>query len=205
MNPRGNSGGFTLIEMLVAVAIFGVIFSLIFGVLTATLSAGKDAEKRMAVDHTGRFFIQKITTELTCATLLPISGRGALVGRHFTVNGKSRDEIHFTSFGQTYYTPLPRAGMVEISYYFRTGKSGAEALMRRESDIIEAPLDLGGESLDMTTQAEELSIKYKTGGSWVETWDSGQTHALPEAVSIELRLAAGGKTHFYSAIARPLI
>lgn len=202
MNLR-NKNGFTLIEILVAVLIFGIIFSFIFGVLTSTLSASKEAQKRMAVDHTGRFFIQKIATELTSITLLPISGRGALVGRHFTVNGKSRDEIHFTAFSQTYYSPLPRAGMAEISYYFRTGKSGAETLMRRESDIIEEPIDQGGESLDLSTQVEELSIKYKKGETWAEVWDSAQSHMLPDVVSIELRLASGDKKYFYSTMARP--
>lgn len=198
-----KDGGFTLIEILVAVLIFGIIFSFIFGVLTSTLSASKEAQKRMAVDHTGRFFIEKITTELTSATLLPLSGHGGLVGRHFTVNGKSHDEIHFTAFSQTYYTPLPRAGMAEISYYFHTGKSGVETLMRRESDIIEGPIDQGGESLQLSTQVEELSIKYKRGEVWETVWDTGQNHALPDAVSIELRLAAGDKTYFYSTMARP--
>lgn len=200
---RVKSGGFTLVEMLVAVLIFGIIFSFIFGVLASTLSASKDAQKKMGIDHTGRFFIQKITAELACATLLPISGRGALVGRHFTVNGKSRDEIHFTAFSQTYITPRPRAGVTEISYYFRAGKSGVEALMRRESDVIETPVDQGGESLELTARAEELSIKYKNGDKWEEAWDTAQSHALPEAVSIELRLAADGKSYFYSAIVRP--
>lgn len=200
---RRNDYGFTLIEILVAVLIFGIIFSFIFGVLTSTLSASKDAQKRMAVDHTGRFFIQKITTELTSATLLPMSGRGALVGRHFTVNGKSRDEIHFTAFSQTYYTPLPRAGMAEISYYFRTGKSGAETLMRRESGVIEEPVDQGGESLELATRIDELSIKYKKGDTWGETWNTAESHMLPDAVSIELHLASGDKTYFYSTMARP--
>ncbi len=202
MNPR-NNGGFTLVEILVAVLIFGIIFSFIFGVLTSSLSASKEAQKRMAMDHTGRFFIQKITAELTSATLLPNSGHGALVGRHFTVNGKSRDEIHFTAFNQTYYTPLPRAGMAEISYYFRVGKSGTETLMRRESDVIETPVDQGGESLELSTQVEELSIKYKKGDAWGDAWDTAQSHTLPDAVSIELRLAADDKTYFYSAMARP--
>lgn len=198
-----NNFGFTLVEILVAVLIFGIIFSFIFGVLTSTLTASKEAQKRMAVDHTGRFFIQKITTELTSATLLPISGRGALVGRHFTVNGKSRDEIHFTAFSQTYYSPLPRAGMAEISYYFRTGKSGAETFMRRESDVIEEPVDQGGESLELSTQVAELSIKYKKGETWGTVWDTAQSHMLPDAVSIEMSLTSGDKTYFYSTIARP--
>ncbi len=198
-----RNGGFTLVEILVAVMIFGIIFSFIFGVLTSSLAASKEAQNRMAVDHIGRFFIQKITAELTTATLLPMSGRGALVGRHFTVNGKSHDEIHFTSFGQTYYTALPRAGMAEISYYFRAKKSGTPALMRRESDIIEEPVDQGGESLELTPQVQELSIKYKKGDTWGNAWDTAQNHALPEAVSIELSLAADDKTYFYSAVARP--
>ncbi len=202
MKIRRDSG-FTLVEMLVAVMIFGLIFTFIFGVLTSSIAASKEAQKRMAVDHIGRFFIQKITSELTAATLFPITGRGGLLGRHFTVDGKSRDEIHFTSFNQTYYTGLPRAGMAEISYYFRTDKSGTPAFMRRESDIIEEPIDQGGESLELTQQAAELSIKYKKGDMWENAWDTAQSHALPEAISIELTLTADNKTYFYSAVARP--
>ncbi len=202
-DDNSNIAGFTLIEMLVAVVVAGIIFSFIFGTLTSTLAASKEAQKRLAVDHVGRFFIQKITTELSCATLLPFSGKGGMLGRHFTVAGKARDEIHFTSFNQTYLSPRPKPGAAEISYYFAAGETGAPTLMRRESDIIEAPVDLGGGSFEVSPDVEELSIKYKRGDKWEEAWDTEQNPMLPEAVSIELRLNEEGKSYLYTAVARP--
>lgn len=202
MTPR-REGGFTLIEVLIAVSIIGIIFAFILSVLTTSISQSRAAERRMDIGHAGRFFVQKISVELTCASLFPLSGRGGLLGKHFTRNGKSRDEIHFTMYGQSYFTGRPRSGVSEVSYFFRTNKQGAEALARREADTVEDPIDAGGEVYELSREVEELSIKYRKGAEWKNTWDSKSESALPEEVSVELRLNDGGQSYLFSTVARP--
>lgn len=200
---RDREAGFTLIEILIAVSIVGVIFSFILSVLTSSIAQSREAGNRMDIDHVGRFFIQKISAELTCATLLATSGRGALVGRHYNKNGKARDEIHFTSFSQSYFTGRPRSGISEISYFFRYGNDGVERLARREADTVDDPVDAGGEIYDLTPLVEELSIKYKKGAAWETAWDSRDLKTLPEEISVELRLLEKNRSYLYTAVLRP--
>ena len=205
VTPLKKQSGFTLIEILVSVMALGIIFSFIFGVLTSSLAASKSAKERMEVEHIGRFFINRISTDLSCATLLPQSGSGRLLGKHYSKNGKSRDEIHFTAFTQSYYTARPQTDQSEIGYYFRTGKNGTEALMRRESDIIEPPVELGGESFEISGMVEELSIRYKQADKWVEAWDTATFQTMPEAISIELKLDDGKRKYLFTSIVKPLV
>jgi type II secretion system protein J len=202
-----REGGFTLIEILVAVLILGIIYSFIFGVLSTSISTSRDAMKKMEVERVGRYFISRITTDISCATLLPISRSGGMIGKHFTVNGKSRDELHLTAFTQSFFTVRPPIGQAEIGYFFKTNTEGKDSLMRRESDVIEKPVDLGGEAYPISDMVEELSIKYQGKGQaqWVETWDTETQSVFPTAISIELRLDDGKNKYFFSAIAKPVV
>jgi len=204
MNHARNNTGFTLVEILVAVLIVGIIFSFIFGVLTSSLASAKEATGRMDIGHTGRFVVGKMANDLSAATLLPMSGKGRLVGRHYQKNGIRRDEVHFTAFSRTYFSGRPPIDQSEISYYFRTAKNGADALMRREADVIETPVDQGGESLEISGDIQELAIRYQMDDKWVDEWDSDSVQTLPKAVSIECRIADGKKQYLFTAVARPL-
>jgi hypothetical protein len=130
-----------------------------------------------------------------------------MIGKHFTVNGKSRDEIHFTAFTQSFFSIRPPIGQAEIGYFFKTNAEGTDSLMRRESDIIEKPVDLGGEAYPISDMVEELSIKYQNRGQtqWVDAWDTETQRVLPSAISIELRLDDGKSKYFFSTIVKPVI
>lgn len=200
---RRPEAGFTLIEVLVAVSILSIISSFVFGVLISSLNASEEAEWRMDINHTGRYLINRMTNDLTSATIMANSKRGGLIGKHFTRNGKDRDEIHFTSFSRLYLSNLPKVNQSEIGYYFLIGDEGAEMLLRRESDVIEKPLDRGGVAMEVTDMIKEIRIRYYTGTSWEEQWDSdGRGKTLPRAVSIELTLSDGERDYFFSNIVR---
>jgi prepilin-type N-terminal cleavage/methylation domain-containing protein len=204
MTTKEKQSGFTLIEILVAVLILGIIFSFIFGVLTASLTS-KEAKARMGINHTGRFFINRVSADLSCATLLPLSATGKMVGRHYKKSGKSRDEIHFTAFTQSYYSVHPPTDQSEIGYYFRTGKNGVETLMRREADLVESPVELGGQAFELSPLVEELSIRYKKDDTWVEEWDTSISHALPVEISVELTINDGKRKYLFTSIVKPMV
>ncbi len=199
------SMGFTLIEILISIAIFGIIFSFIYGTLTNTLSAGQSAKTRMDVQQVGRFIVKRMSKDLSSATLLEKSKRGAFLGKTRTSDGKFHDEIHFTAFTHLYYRPnRPVTDQSEIGYYFVVPSEGAEVLMRRESDVIEASVELGGISFEITELVSELKIRYyqnQTEG-WIDGWDSKAKKIMPKLVLIELTLNDGRRDYFFSAVVR---
>ncbi len=208
-----NNYGFTLPEILIAVLITGMIFTYIFGVLTTSLSTGDEIKHRMEINHIGRYLIGRIAHDVGHATLMGKredgSFTGRFVGHHYNRDGKSRDEFHFTAFTRSYIGTLgfdKQIDQSEIGYYFRTDRDSGgysyETLVRRESDLIDPPVDEGGYGLDVTYMVRELSIKYLSDNGWIEEWDSVTTDALPQAVSVELTLADGKKEYFFSSITK---
>ena len=196
-----NEKGFTLVEILVAVAIVSIIFTFIFSVLNSTLAASKEATAKMEVTHTGRFFINRITGDLTAASLMSTSGIGAFIGKDVHRDGKSMDELHFTAFTRTHFTRRPQIDQSEIGYYFEYEDEG-KVLRRREADVIDSIIDSGGESFPITGKVDELKIRYLAPEGWLDSWDSTLNQILPKAVSVEITLKDAGRSYFFSNIIR---
>ncbi|MDH5543594.1 MAG: prepilin-type N-terminal cleavage/methylation domain-containing protein [Nitrospinota bacterium] len=205
--------GFTLIEILISITIFSLIFTFILNVLTTSISASQSAEKTMDVDHVGRFIIKRITADLVSATTLPQSKSGGFIGKAQMYNGKSMDEMHFTSHTRLYYMARPQIDISEIGYYFLpdVNEQGENimVLMRRESDVVEERIDMGGVSFQISNSIKELKIRYLGKSDrklWLEHWDSEnngqQKGKLPKAVSVELTLADGKRDFFYSTVVK---
>jgi len=195
--------GFTLVEIMIAITIFSIISTFLYSVLTDTLAARQKAEKVMEMNHAGRFFISRITRDLMCASFLPVSKSGSFVGNQFYRDGKARDELHFTGFTRSYFTLRPRTDQAEIGYYFQILDEGPGILMRRESDVIDSDVKIGGEAYEITDRVEEMKIRYFGNSGWVEEWNSTTSgRVMPKAVSVELTLNDGNRSYFFSAIVR---
>jgi len=197
--------GFTLLEILVATAIFGMIATVIFGVLNANLSVSKQAQNKMEIMQTGRFIISRITMDVSSASAFPISRKGRFVGKSRTRDGFYHDECHFTAFTRMYYGDgKPRIDQSEVGYYFLAPQEGDEILMRREADVIEEPVELGGNAFEISKRVQEFKIRYLAEGSgdWVNSWDSRDRGKFPKFVSVELTLVEKGRKYFFSTIVR---
>jgi len=204
MLPKENHAGFTLVEILVAVTIVALIFSFILGVLTTNMEASREATAKMEIIHEGRFFINRITYDIMSATLLPNSATGGFVGRDLHRDGKSKDELYFTSFARTYISPGPDIDQVEVGYHFSRLGDGRELLMRRESNVIDEDLASGGQSFRISSRVDELRLRYRGNQGWQDSWDTTSGNKkLPQAVAIELTLTDGKKEYFFSGMVRP--
>ncbi len=197
--------GFTLLEILVATAIFGMISTVIFSVLTASLSVSKEAQDKMEIMQTGRFIISRITMDVSSASVFPLSKQGRFVGKSRTRDGFYHDECHFTAFTRMYYGDgKPRIDQSEVGYYFIVPQEGDEVLMRREADVIETPVELGGSAFEISEKVQELKIRYLGEGDreWRDAWDSKESGKFPKFVSVELTLTEKEHEYFFSAIVK---
>ena len=64
MRSIPSHSGFTLLELLVAVAILGIVMSTVYGVLTRTLLATKRAEARAELFASGREMVMRMADEI---------------------------------------------------------------------------------------------------------------------------------------------
>jgi prepilin-type N-terminal cleavage/methylation domain-containing protein len=106
-----RAAGFTLLELLLAVALFGILASIIYGVLVKTLEAKEVAEQRAELYAAGRETVLRMADEVEGA-LLPRSG-----DRIYFQGPTSHSLLEFIRMNRGGYgIGRVRAGQVLVAY-----------------------------------------------------------------------------------------
>lgn len=201
-NPHKNRG-FTLLEILVSVAILAMICLLIYGAFDSMSRGKKGEEAKAERARTGRAAILRMTRELSSAYLsLHTPTNPALVVRQtiFTsVNSTPFDRIDFTSFAhRRIRQDSPESDQAEIGYFAVPNPDDSEKmdLVRREQSPIDLDARRGGQTNVMVEDIESFNLRFfdPLTWQWTDSWDSmqaasGQPNRLPYEIEITLVLA----------------
>ena len=200
MNQRGNRGrsqgrrGFTLLEVLVSIAIVGVMSIVIYGTLdglTRTSRAVSVVDDRYAQ---GRLAVDRVSRELSAAFIsahepfseMQLVRKTAFVGH----NDSSGDRVDFNSFShRRLQHQSHESDQNELSYFVvRRPGTRISDLVRREAKYLDTDPGRGGVVQVLAEDVERFELKYldSTTGEWRDDWDSVQAAAqfgrLPAAV-----------------------
>jgi general secretion pathway protein J len=201
---RRGRFGFTLIEVLISIAILAAITSMLFGAFSA-LKRSKDGLGRLQDrQREGRLAMARITRELQSAYLsahAPLNQAMIVQKTIFkSERGTPADRVNFTAFANR---RLDRNSHVsdqcELSYYGDTNpdNSGQTDLLRRIDTEIDLEPDKGGKVEVLATDIDMFDLQYldAQSGQWQESWDTtqstGQLDRLPLQVRIILVLNGG--------------
>ena len=196
-----DGAGFTLIELMLALAILAVVLVMIAGAFNAVIHSKVHGEARLDVDREGRAILWELANEIRGAVQTPnpisnvlLVGSGQMRGASpldaITVStltaGHRRAIIGFDAENVVSYSETANPGVRGWYILTRSQRSG---LLVSSTAFSTAPIELADNLVS-------LHIKYFDGSGWLESWDStalppsgGQ---LPVAVSIDLVLGAGG-------------
>jgi general secretion pathway protein J len=203
-SARRSTAGFTLLEVMVAIAILAMVSVLIYGAFDG-LSRGKKSLGRVNDRyHQGRSAISRMAMELSSAFLSTHQPLTEQQWRRLTIFSGSRgspaDRIDFTSFShRRLVRDSHESDQNEISYFGSPDPnvSGKIDLARRESAVIDLEPKRGGEVNVLVEDIDSFDVKYldATTGLWTETWDTtqatGQLGRLPFQVKLTLVLKGG--------------
>ena len=212
--------GFTLLEVMVSVAILAMVSVLIYGAFDG-LSRGKKSLGRVNDRyHQGRATISRMSMELSSAFLSTHQPLTEQQIRRLTIFSGSRGSpaarIDFTSFShRRLVRDSHESDQNEISYFGSPDPtvSGKIDLARRESPVIDVEPKRGGEVNVLAEDIDSFEVKYldATTDMWIETWDSsqatGQLGRLPFQIKLTLVLkgGAGGRpVTFTTKVAMPM-
>ena len=203
MNPSGGKispkgeGGFTLLEILVAIT----ILSFIFGIVYSSFSSISDSDKRIhsannisvKVRNLMEYMVKDISSSLYPQSSDNSGGNFDSLAYGFTSDaGDGTPRLNFTAL-VTNPVYMADRSLVEIGYYLAPQKGGQYSLIRRVDETPDANIIEGGYSEELMRDVSSLEFKFlKSGGDWVEVWNvRGSptiTSFLPKAVRIKIGL-----------------
>lgn len=182
--PRHNSeGGFTLIEILLAVALVATIAALVFGSLSTTLNAIDSARANAAGEQVVRTTLRLMADELSMGVSLPMM---PWIGVDSQQEGQPADTVAFLTMGQFRGAESERdTEMVRIVYTRERDK-----LIRLVRRNLYGLSDDSLEQLELVGKVRGFNVRYHdaTNNLWVNEWDGRARSKPPGALLIELTL-----------------
>jgi prepilin-type N-terminal cleavage/methylation domain-containing protein len=199
-----KGGGFTLIEILISIAILSIVLAAIYSTFFLTHKAVTGMDKTVLKIQEARRAIDILKCELDSVyysndenTFLKIEDRD--------VYGKQATRISFKTFS------ILKPGLSKISYYIED-KDGKLNLFKKiespyfnennpPSPPFNSPLSKGGyrgvkgelggfseetQGVDIIEDLEAFTVEALYNGRWVKTWDTEINKSIPDEIRISL-------------------
>lgn len=203
-----NWGGFTLLEVLLAMAILAVILTVVYASFS---TAGKNVEQAEAIrdeNDIARTLLARLSVDIANAYPKDSGSFPSVPTRFYgrkeemdgvigTGDRKIRhDSINLTTLTNWRKRDSKEMELWEVGYFFREKPDGkGYVLFRREKRELskDVPVLEGGVEYEITDRVESLQITYSDFGStWTDDgWDSQSKGRLPKMVEIMLALDTG--------------
>jgi len=203
--PRRSELGFTLMEVLVALAIMSGVMVLLYSVLNASLLARDTLELKARVVRVGPDILDLIESDLRRAWVMDIADDQVFLGESKTIDGEPADALSFLTTVDSSITHLVGerevpSDVCETGYRLRRNASlpDVRELWRRQSfHVDEKPLEDGVYEL-LHDRVIAFQVRYfddvdKEAEERTE-WDASVRHRLPALVRIDLTVEAVPRT-----------
>ena len=195
--------GFTLVEILVAIVVFGIIISTIFASYTGTFKIIDETERQADIYEMSRIALDRICEDLESA-YIKSGGEGPetgdeirekmrFVGEEKEIEGAGSDFLRFLSSAHIAFGEEDvDCGIAEIVYYVSEDQEGDDGLALYRSDtpqFKESPQE-GSGGLILCSGLYSIDFRfYDIKGEVYESWDSRSDESkdkLPARVTVEI-------------------
>lgn len=214
MRRRDAHGGFTLVEIMLALGLMAFVTSLLWGTFAQTAKIKKRVEAAQDRTHTVRVALMRMTREIEMAFRSDSDVGTAEKRTMFSGTARNDfDELRFSWFGhQRMRADAPEGDTAVVTYLSMPDPDdyGTTNLMRRESKRLEAkdPKLIPAETYILCPAISRLKFAYYDykQKDWREEWDTtkadGQQY-MPTMVRISLTIIdETGKAVTFTSIAR---
>jgi general secretion pathway protein J len=190
--------GFTLLEIVVSLAILAVIATITFVTMANAMRAREVLEEEDVVNRSARVALSTIRRELSLAYLSTNISAVNTYRTVFVAKDNNPDLLIFTPLSHTRrYRDAREGDQTEVTYWLEDDPvhSGASVLLHREAPRIDQEPDKGGLIEPLAYNVHSFDLRYidPTTNEWKEEWDTTGTvtpERLPRAVQVVLVLLA---------------
>lgn len=208
--------GFTLLEILVSIAITAILLAAVYGSYASSLGAIQAARDQGDVDQTARAVLDRMTRDLECAFIDAGDGRGdarpGMIGEDGETDAGPSDRICFTGLTHLSLTPEdPGTDLCEIGYRLAEDPEGdGFILYRRDQPVPDADLTTGGLRQELARGVTGLDIMYRDGkGNTLDHWNTlegAPDRGLPPLITVRLSIRdPGGREHLFVTSVHPVL
>lgn len=184
---RSRAGGFTLLEITVAMAIVALVLMTIYGVFSSVSGARERLGKAGEEYHQARVLFDRLGRE--------IQGAYFATGNPDTLfaGGETAPEQPFLSLTTTATTPASGGRGISVVRYElvpdRERENGEKVLLRREYPMY-LGADAEGKAIRLATGIAGMELRFFGRSGWQPGWDAA-TQGLPRLVEITLTVDGG--------------
>jgi len=188
--------GFTLIELMVAMAIFAILASLAYGVLNQTLLNSEILTERMERLQAIQKTMRVIGDDFLQLAPRPVRGElGVQYGASLTTDFQSVYALELTRGGWSNLVVLPRGTMQRAAYRLEENE-----LIRYHWNVLDRTLNNQPIAVALLDDVENVIFRFlQPGGEWIEQWPPPNMPGplglkqRPRAVQVVLSLLGEGE------------
>jgi len=188
--PRVRCGGFTLLEILLAMSVLSVILLLLISAFTGAARVRETLSSKAREFRQIRLVLDRVGTDLMCSFAVSVREESALSLREEELSGLPAATLTFTSFqlpdGDTGHPP---AEIVKIRYFPRIGADGVTLELHREqSDLPFVENKIPLRESRVATGLRGFRVEAFDGTTWVKEWPAsgGTKTTLPKKIAVTM-------------------
>jgi general secretion pathway protein J len=184
-----DGGGFTLLEVILAVSILAVIVVLATAALRVGLRAWESGQRRADLQQENRALVELVSDTLAGAAVY--RGRSGLSPERVILFEGEPEELRFV----TSAPPLTLDAPIAPYHAVVLGRKGQETLRLVERLVpSDEPFAPGPERV-LSRSVTRFTLAYRDEeGVWQDKWDAREAGGLPTAVRVELTVAGLPRT-----------
>ena len=201
MKSRYDKNGFTLVEILVAVAIIAAILSMVYGSYFGTSKSTQAYKARMALSQQGRKVLEQMARQIRCSyastakkspyQVRPIFRQRKAIpeeaANYFNGNpdDPSGEILHLVTTSSFFRGQHPTDGLFEAAYQFDKSKGllslSHERYIGASKKVVEKR-----NWRPIAKNINSIELAFFDGQQWLRNWDFKEKKKLPCAVKIEI-------------------
>ena len=181
MTPREHDRGFTLVEVMVALMIFGMIAAAGVAILSFSIRAQAASAKRLDDGAAIARTIAALSADLAQATPRAARDEGGTLRPAFVGEATAMSLVRG---GWTNIDAAPRATGQKVGWQLVD-----DALVRIGYPQIDGAAALP--PVPMLAGVRAMQLRYRYGGAWSDRWDGAGGVPLPQAVEMTIERANG--------------
>jgi type II secretion system protein J len=208
--------GFTLLEILISIAILVTLMVGIYGVYTSNLGAIQWAGQKGQVFQMARIVLNRMTKDLESAFIVSdLSNdkiRLGMIGRDRELKGKPADRLDFTTLSHLVLDERePRTDLCEVGYQLVEDPEGEGFILyRRDDGTLDYDFTEGGTSHELAKRVTSLNITYQDiYGEKFDSWDTVEekpSSDLPSLIFIRLTIKdQEGNEELFTIVVHPAL